>query len=795
MCAGDIVLVAEGGAAEEVGRSEVDRSSGTISAAIAGDDNDYVYQYVDETESHELSNLNFCPGDTIFLYTEQSTNTNKFIMWDFDPYYQPLVRYIIPPHDAIVTAYYGPDEYWYQHINDTVKANSAYTTDYYYSRPNGAGGTAASYVTDYHGDVHIYDENGLAWFISVVNGLNGTQIRPFYFNHVYLHNKAGGYDMKDYLWTPVGTLQHHFRGWFCGVSDNPTDVTPWNSIGARMDTVPYGSHATNSDPTTWDTVRDGSGNPIWDTTWKEPVVIKNIIVNEPTVEYAGFFASLDSARIFNISLQGELIRGSQYVGGLAAMSTNSVINNTTVQSDTEDDAFDPATEIPTTILSSHYVSGGMIGLSSHDRVRKSKVAAKFVGDVVYSGGGIGYGTSSTLENVVGHNFNFLEGLYIGGLAGYLDGTAPVGPALFRAKQNGEPSYVTNNYVYLTTTGHAQRVGGIVGYADNTVIENNYVFGDIDGTSNTGAVAGMMSTNAKASNNYYAEGSAKNAVGRMRGNATSVNTATFTGSGNQVSLDHAVDGSVNLTQALNKWVREHNADGGSYLTWRSDLDNVNAGYPIFGIPDFLRLIADSTLVEGCESVVWDGVVYTTDAVFSTVETDEDAMTETVTPIVIRIHHGTTSDFADSAYVDQAYEGFGFYVSRTEAQLLQATVDSFGSATLVLTDTLQTEFGCDSVVTLTLTFTDTVNHGGGIGVTPVSRDFTVSVYPNPTVDRVTVETEGLQHVELYDNAGHRLQDYITGSDERVVIDLSNRATGAYYLRIHSPNGVTIQKIVKI
>lgn len=773
----------------------VDRSSGTISAAIEGDDNDYIYQYINETENHELSNVNFCPGDTIYLYTEPRSAGTNFIMWDFDPYYRPLARYIVPAHDATVTAYYGPDEYWYQNINDTVKANSAYTTSYYYSRPTGAGGTDASYVTDYHGNVHIYDENGLAWFISVVNGLNGTQIRPFYFNHVYLHNKAGGYDMKDYLWTPVGTLQHHFRGWFCGVSDNPTDVTPWNSIGARMDTVPYGSHATNSDPTTWDTVRDGSGNPIWDTTWKEPVVIKNIIVNEPTVEYAGFFASLDSARIFNISLQGELVRGSQYVGGLAAKSTNSVINNTNVQSDTEDDTFDPATEIPTTILSSHYVSGGMIGLSSHDRIRKSKVAAKFVGDVVYSGGGIGYGTSSTLENVVGHNFNFLEGLYIGGLAGYLDGTAPVEPTLFRAKQNGEPSYVTNNYVYLTTTGLAQRVGGIVGYADNTVIENNYVFGNIDGTSNTGAVASMMSTNAKASNNYYAEGSAKNAVGRMRGNATSVNTATFTGSGNQVSLDHAVDGSVNLTQALNKWVREHNADGGSYLTWRSDLDNVNAGYPIFGIPDFLRLIADSTLVEGCESVVWNGVVYTTDAVFSTVETDADAMTETVTPIVIRIHHGTTSDFADSAYVDQAYEGFGFYVSRTEAQLLQATVDSFGSATLVLTDTLQTEFGCDSVVTLTLTFTDTVNHGGGIGVTPVSRDFTVSVYPNPTVDRVTVETEGLQHVELYDNAGHRLQDYITGSDERVVIDLSNRATGAYYLRIHSPNGVTIQKIVKI
>jgi hypothetical protein len=109
----------------------VDRSSGTIAATVAGEGiNDYVYQYVDESESHELTGLSFCPGDSPFLYTEPRGSSNKFIMWDFDPYYRPLARYIVPTQDATVTAYYGPEQYWYEHINSTAVAHAIYDDNF-----------------------------------------------------------------------------------------------------------------------------------------------------------------------------------------------------------------------------------------------------------------------------------------------------------------------------------------------------------------------------------------------------------------------------------------------------------------------------------------------------------------------------------------------------------------------------------------------------------------------------------------------------------------------------------------
>jgi hypothetical protein len=73
--------------------------------------------------------------------------------------------------------------------------------------------------------------------------------------------------------------------------------------------------------------------------------------------------------------------------------------------------------------------------------------------------------------------------------------------------------------------------------------------------------------------------------------------------------------------------------------------------------------------------------------------------------------------------------------------------------------------------------------------------VKVYPNPTTSRVTIESDGMQHVELYDNDGRRLKDYDTYSNDTITIDVTDYSSGIYYLRIHSAAGVTIQKIVKL
>ena len=717
----------------------VDRSAGTITAAVAGDANDYVYNWTYDPAGdsiHELTNVNFCPGDTIYLYTEPRGSSNKFIMWDFDPYYNPMARYIVPARDATVTAYYGPEEYWSEHVNSIATADAVYDNNYYYPGNNGH-----SYVTTYHGDVHIYDENGLAWFISVVNGLNDAQARQFYFNKVYLHQKSGGYDMKNYLWTPVGTNNQPFRGWFLGVGSGATDT-------ARL-----------------------SG---------EQVVIKNIIVNEPQMNYTGFFGNIDTARISGIKLESALIRGAQYVGTLAASSKDARIDNVIVADSAE-------VSSTTTILATNYTSGGMIGRSERDAVTNASVKAKFIGDAVYSGGMVGYGVSTSVTNSYGYNDNRMNGLYIGGLAGYLDGTAGSKGGLFRKSKSANPSIVANNYVRLENS-NGTRVGGIAGYAKNSVIENNYFYGDIMNAGGSGVASSL--NHSDADGNYYEKGAAKQHVGNSINGSTVDNISTFEGAGNSVTMAESVHGRNNLTRVLNAWVREQNANGGSYNTWRSDLASINSGYPVFGTPDMIPL-RDSMTVAGCSNVEWEGSFYNDgDSVtFHTVDSIE--MVDSSMTIRFVVHQPAAENYADSATIGQAYDGYGFSLTEAETALLRETMDSLGNAVLVLRDTFQTVYGCDSVVTLTLFFSGTLD----APEPSFEVQHFVKVYPNPTTSRITIESDGMKHVEFYDNDGRRLKDYDTYSNDIITIDITDYSSGVYYLRIHSAAGVTIQKIVKM
>ena len=187
------------------------------------------------------------------------------------------------------------------------------------------------------------------------------------------------------------------------------------------------------------------------------------------MNYAGFFGNIDTARISGIKLEASLIRGGQYVGALAANSRDARINNVVISDSVE---MSPAT----TILATNYISGGVIGNSERDTLTNTSVKAKFIGDAVYSGGMVGYGMSTTVTNSFGYNDSRMNGLYIGGVAGYLEGTVASKGGLFKRKSAAYPSTVANNYVRMESSD-GTRVGGIAGYAKNSVIENNYFYGD------------------------------------------------------------------------------------------------------------------------------------------------------------------------------------------------------------------------------------------------------------------------------------------------------------------------------
>ncbi len=738
----------------------VDRSAGTISAYLPGDD--YVYQEVadvspltgdDTIYQHELENLLFCEGDIIRLSTNpRGGSASKFLMWDFDPYYSQTASYVVPSRNSDVVAYYGPSNYWKDQVNSESVAHAVHDANYDYTTRTLAGDAAAGYVTTYNGDVHIYNENGLAWLISVVNGYNGQQLRPFYFNKIFIHQKDDDtpYDMKDYLWTPVGTQQYGFRGRFIGVGKP--------SVVSDSSTVPL-------------------ANP-------EQVVIRNIIVSEPALYQVGFFGNLDTAMISGIKLEAVFARGGHYVGGMAGQSAYSRIDNCAVSDEREN-------ESTATILTTHYVSGGFIGRSLHDSITNTSAAAKFVGDAVYSGGVIGHGTSSSVSNSGVMNITRMTGLYIGGLAGYLDGEAPVSRGFFRRKSAGSPSVVANNYVRLLGESKGmQRIGGIVGYAENVVLENNYAYGQFRKADVHGGVAGALNTNADAHNNYYAASDASRAVGVTAASASTSDNVAFRGKGNRVTIDQPVYGVNNLTRVLNRWVRENNAAGGEYKTWRSDLENVHDGYPLFGQPDVIP-VSDTLMVDGCDQVEYQGILYNEDTEFAYSIIDSIEMVDSTVITLIRLHHSTSTLLTDTALLGEDYNDYGFYVSSTESALLRRSLDSTGNVTLVLTDTLQTTFGCDSIITLTLTFH---SNGGSEDIVEVATSTDVKVYPNPTVNIVNVEAEQISRVEVYDNEGRRLQYYDAYGNNKITIDMSPYVTGVYFVRVHMPESVVIQKIIK-
>jgi hypothetical protein len=194
------------------------------------------------------------------------------------------------------------------------------------------------------------------------------------------------------------------------------------------------------------------------------------------------------------------------------------------------------------------------------------------------------------------------------------------------------------------------------------------------------------------------------------------------------------------------------------------------------------------VEGCGEVTFDGVNYSSDSVVTIHLIDREEMVDSTQLTYIVVHPLNHTAVSDSGVVGADYSGYGFSLSATETELLRGTLDSLGEASLVLTDTLSNSYGCDSVVTLTLTFHSStpdpdIEHGSK-----------VKVYPNPTTSWINVEADKMSHVEVYDNEGRRLQDYDADGKQKVKVDLSYYASGVYFIRIHTPESVIIHKVIK-
>lgn len=75
-----------------------------------------------------------------------------------------------------------------------------------------------------------------------------------------------------------------------------------------------------------------------------------------------------------------------------------------------------------------------------------------------------------------------------------------------------------------------------------------------------------------------------------------------------------------------------------------------------------------------------------------------------------------------------------------------------------------------------------------------DTSILVYPNPVSSLISIDSDvEITSVQLYDIYGRLLQTNLT-SDEKTVMDVSQRASGTYFLKITSEKGQKVEKIIK-
>lgn len=676
-----------------------------------------------------------CPGEVLHLRPTPVNPSWEFIGWDFDPSSPADANFVVTnqinENNPII--YYVPGDYWWQVVNTYQNTDAASPS------PNVA--TKADYDLDYYGNVTIKTNKGLAWLISTVNGYNGQNAQTFHFNTITLHKTDGKpFDMAAHKWTPLGNENNPFEGVFQGAASDTQHVT-------------------------------------------------NILVNENTIVPAGMFGYTRGATIKNFVIDSTMVHCNGYISAVVGEATEGTVVQDLI--------------IQRGAIFGEYVIGGFISHMVNSSLincylrspRKAIGAASGTigafGNAVYAGGFVGHAQGVNtlrdygMQNTGYINIRKLSAIYVGAIIGFNDATnAPV-----QHKSGKTESFTTlnNGYARLLTSNSSQRVGGLVGRAENIEINNSYVSGVLDYDKTQGYIGGLvgyMGDNVSISNCYYIDGMTDNPVGVNTSDFMPQKSTTFKGKGNQVMLTTPVDGYNNMTRALNAWVRDHGDT--IYNTWRSDLDGVNNGFPLFGEPDLIP-VNDTLVTSSCETFEFDGLTFDQSGVYVFHVVDSSDFVDSTLTLMLTINYGDTTEVSDTVDFGNGYVGNGFSLTPDDLRAAMNHGRTNEVMALQFIDSLQNANGCDSLVVLTLYVT-------GVTSTPeVQKLVDVKVYPNPTRSIVNVEGSDLKKVEVYDNVSRRILTQSVDGD-RTTFDLSNQASGSYYVRISTAHGTVVKKVIK-
>lgn len=520
-----------------------------------------------------------------------------------------------------------------------------------------------------------------------------------------------------------------------------------------------------------------NNNPFEGTFIGNGKIVKNLIVNEESLPLVGMFGYTDSAIINNLTLSEVQMKGNSYIGSLIGQSNRTTLNDLNVKNG---------------ILFSEYVVGGLVGKADpqsrlvNPEVSQNDHPLTVKGNAIYFGGIAGEASGTVVINPVVREIKqeYLSAYY----------SSPFFGTNVPANTNGggnKPvlrSEVHNGYAHLKSVGNAERLGGLVGRAEALNLYNCYVYGEAKATDFTGALAGYVGSNVDISNCYYVDGLTNNVVGYGTTSAVQ-KSSSFHGRGKQVLLTNRVDGYNNLLRALNGWVNAQNNP--VYKHWRPAVGDENGGYPLFGDPEMIEVF-DTFNIATCDSYDFDGITLTQSGTYTMHFVDSTDYLDSTVTIMLTVNYGDTVEVVDTVMLGQGYEGYGISLTAEQVSAAFGNDHSVDIRVMMYIDSLLNANGCDSLVMLTLYI---VNNNSDIDNSTVQQFNDVRIYPNPTRGMVTVEGSGLLSVEVYDNISRRVLNKSTdGKAESLRFDMSQQASGSYYIRVKTTHGTVVKKLIK-
>jgi len=777
-------------------------------------------------------------GNQRVLKTYEDKTNSSFMMWDFDPQAPATnVAFVMPDHNYSIKAIYSPSTHW---CDVVTTFGDSYVVGHRSDGTEITEKASDGYSVDYDGNVTITNRAGLAWLISTCNGLNYQQAQEFHNKTITISPSLAtdGLDMSEYLWTPLGTQSNPFSGNFQGnnvpikgiscLENNLTYVGFFGNVGHDNPGSVIGQNGTATinqvvlDKATLkgNNYVGGIAAVINDGTKVTNNVIRNASMISGSYMVGGLVAEVNGAVTINQNtLNGvDLLGNATCAGGIVAMDnenpnntfTNTICGNTVEYLNSDGYSY----SVTQGENSSGTVSGpATIAISKNSTVEETITLLNNQYATIENRESVGFsiticeeittGSVITNNNVSVSSEKMESANNESGTVGNTQTTGSKGgflKRLFGAKPAAPQAFIANNYVYFRSSGKAQVSGGLMGAASNANMVNNYVYGVVSSYNNAGALVGYVGNNVDIDRCYYQDGTSLNG-GFGGGKRVKSNLAitSFTGSGNQVHMATPGYGDVdNLTRALNDWAlaQQRYATGGdTILSWRSDLLSENHGFPIFGNPDLIE-VRDTTFNNICDSFYYDGAEYYASAIFKVRVIDTVKYIDSTMAFVYDVHYSQVNNVIDSIEAGAGYEGYGFSLSADEIEEMASQYDRHLFRTIEIVDSTLSAYGCDSVVILNLTIYPKV----GIDEpdvepeTPVEVLFNVEVYPNPTQGGVTVESVGLESIEVYDAVSRLVirKNGLEGDSAR--LDLSGFSTGVYYFRITTQHGVAIKKVIK-